>query len=111
MNREMARDRAQALVDQMTMEEVASQLLYTAPAIERLGVPAYNWWNEALHGVARAGMATMFPQAIGMAATFDPDLIEELGDISATEGRAKYNAASRHGDRDIYKGLTFWSPN
>ena len=111
MDRETARKRAQALVDQMTMEEAASQLLYNAPAIERLGVPAYNWWNEALHGVARAGMATMFPQAIGMAATFDPDLVEELGDVSATEGRAKYNAASRHGDRDIYKGLTFWSPN
>ena len=74
-------------------------------------MPAYNWWNEALHGVARAGMATMYPQAIGMAATFDPKLVEELGDVSATEGRAKYNAASRHGDRDIYKGLTFWSPN
>ena len=111
MNREEARKRAKALVDQMTMEEAASQLIYGAPAIERLGVPAYNWWNEALHGVARAGMATMFPQAIGMAATFDTGLVEELGDVAATEGRAKYNAASRHGDRDIYKGLTFWSPN
>ena len=111
MNREEARKRAKALVDQMTMEEAASQLSYQAPAIERLGVPAYNWWNEALHGVARAGMATMFPQAIGMAATFDTGLVEELGDVAATEGRAKYNAASRHGDRDIYKGLTFWSPN
>ena len=111
MNREEARKRAKALVDQMTMEEAASQLSYQAPAIERLGVPAYNWWNEALHGVARAGMATMFPQAIGMAATFDTNLVEELGDVAATEGRAKYNAASRHGDRDIYKGLTFWSPN
>ncbi len=111
MNREEARKRAKALVDQMTMEEAASQLSYQAPAIERLGVPAYNWWNEALHGVARAGMATMFPQAIGMAATFDTGLVEELGDVASTEGRAKYNAASRHGDRDIYKGLTFWSPN
>ena len=111
MNREEARKRAKALVDQMTMEEAASQLIYGAPAIERLGVPAYNWWNEALHGVARAGMATMFPQAIGMAATFDTTLVEELGDVASTEGRAKYNAASRHGDRDIYKGLTFWSPN
>ena len=111
MNREEARKRAKALVDQMTMEEAASQLIYGAPAIERLGVPAYNWWNEALHGVARAGMATMFPQAIGMAATFDTALVEELGDVASTEGRAKYNAASRHGDRDIYKGLTFWSPN
>ncbi len=111
MNRTEARKKAQALVSQMTLEEVVSQLSYQAPAIERLGVPAYNWWNEALHGVARAGMATMYPQAIGMAAMFDPELVQALGDISATEGRAKYNAASAHGDRDIYKGLTFWSPN
>ena len=111
MKREEARKLAQALVDQMTMEEAASQLSYQSPAIPRLNIPSYNWWNEALHGVARAGMATMFPQAVGMAATFDPALIEELGDIAATEGRAKYNAASRHGDTDIYKGLTFWSPN
>ncbi|MBQ7656789.1 MAG: glycoside hydrolase family 3 protein, partial [Clostridia bacterium] len=86
MNREEARKKAQALVAQMTIEEAASQMSYQAPAIERLGVPAYNWWNEALHGVARAGMATMYPQAIGMAATFDPKLVEELGDVSATEG-------------------------
>ena len=111
MNRETARKKAQALVEQMTVEEVCEQLSYRAPAIERLGVPAYNWWNEALHGVARAGSATMYPQAIALGATFDPDLVRELGDISATEGRAKYNAASAHGDRDIYKGLTFWSPN
>ena len=111
MKREKARALARKLVAQMTVEEAASQLLYQSPAIERLGIPAYNWWNEALHGVARAGMATMFPQAIGMAAMFDPSLVRELGDIAATEGRAKYNAASAHGDRDIYKGLTFWSPN
>ena len=111
MNREQARQKASALVSQMTVEEAASQLRYDAPAIERLGVPAYNWWNEALHGVARAGTATMWPQAIGVAATFDPALVRELGDVAATEGRAKYNAATRHGDRDIYKGLTFWSPN
>ena len=111
MNREQARIKAQALVDKMTVEEVASQLRYDAPAIERLGVPAYNWWNEALHGVARAGTATSFPQAIGLAATFDPKLVRELGDVAATEGRAKYNASAAHGDRDIYKGLTFWSPN
>ncbi len=111
MNREHAREKAKALVDQMTVEEAASQLRFDAPAIERLGVPAYNWWNEALHGVARAGVATSFPQAIGIAAGFDPELVEELGDVAATEGRAKYNAASSHGDRDIYKGLTFWSPN
>ncbi len=111
MDRENARRLAEKLVEKMTIEEAASQLSYQSPAIERLGVPAYNWWNEALHGVARAGMATMYPQAIGMAATFDPALVEELGDVAATEGRAKYNAASAHGDRDIYKGLTFWSPN
>lgn len=111
MTREQARARAEALVGRMTVEEAASQLRYDAPAIERLGVPAYNWWNEALHGVARAGVATSFPQAIGIAATFDPALVRALGDIAATEGRAKYNAAAAHGDRDIYKGLTFWSPN
>ena len=111
MERNEARKKATALVNQMTVEEAASQLRFDAPAIERLGIPAYNWWNEALHGVARAGVATSFPQAIGLAATFDPDLIRQLGDIAATEGRAKYNAASAHGDRDIYKGLTFWSPN
>ena len=111
MNRELAREKAKALVAKMTVEEAASQLRYDAPAVERLGVPAYNWWNEALHGVARAGTATSFPQAIGLAATFDPQLIEELGEVAATEGRAKYNACSKFGDRDIYKGLTFWSPN
>ena len=111
MNRKQAREKAQALVARMTMEEAASQLRYDAPAIPRLGIPAYNWWNEALHGVARAGMATMYPQAIAMAASFDTALVQRLGDITATEGRAKYNAAVRHGDHDIYKGLTFWSPN
>ena len=111
MDRAQARELAQALVAQMTLEEVTGQLRFDAPAIERLGVPAYNWWNETLHGVARAGVATMFPQAIGLAACFDPEMMQELGDISATEGRAKYNASVAHGDRDIYKGLTFWSPN
>ncbi len=111
MNREQAREKARALVGRMTVEEAAGQLRYDAPAIDRLGVPAYNWWNEALHGVARAGTATSFPQAIGLAATFDPELVRALGDVAATEGRAKYNASAAHGDRDIYKGLTFWSPN
>lgn len=96
---------------QMTVEEKASQLKYGAPAIPRLGVPAYNWWNEGLHGVARAGQATVFPQAIGIGATFDTELAKEMGDVVATEGRAKYNAYSAKEDRDIYKGLTFWSPN
>ena len=111
MDRAKAREKACALVAQMTLEEKASQLRYDAPAIERLGIPAYNWWNEALHGVARGGTATGFPQAIGLAATFDDALVERLGDVAATEGRAKYNALSARGDRDIYHGLTFWSPN
>lgn len=111
MTREEARRRAKELVSQMTVEERASQLRYDAPAVERLGVPAYNWWGEALHGVARAGVATSFPQAIGMAATFDTELLHKAGDVAATEGRAKYNALSAESDRDIYKGLTFWSPN
>lgn len=111
MNREEAREKAKKLVSQMTLEEKASQLRYDAPAINRLGIPAYNWWNEGLHGVARGGQATVFPQAIGLGATFDPELVEEIADVTATEGRAKYNAHSKNGDRDIYKGLTFWSPN
>ena len=111
MNRLQATEKARKLVDRLTIEEAASQLRYDSPAIERLGIPEYNWWNEALHGVARAGTATSFPQAIGIAAAFDPELVERLGDIAATEGRAKYNACVAGGDRDIYKGLTFWSPN
>ncbi|MBR6524678.1 MAG: glycoside hydrolase family 3 C-terminal domain-containing protein [Clostridia bacterium] len=111
MNRIEARKKAEALVAKMTVEEAASQLRYDAPGIERLGVPAYNWWNEALHGVARAGVATSFPQAIGLAATFDGDLVKRLGDVASTEGRAKYNESARQDDRNIYKGLTFWSPN
>lgn len=111
MKREEARHRAEELVNKMTLEERASQLRYDAPAIHRLGIPAYNWWGEGLHGVARAGTATVFPQAIGMAATFDEELVEKIADCTATEGRAKYNEYSAHNDRDIYKGLTFWSPN
>jgi len=106
-----AYERAEKLVAQMTIEEQASQLRYNAPAIARLGIPAYNWWNEAPHGVARAGTATVFPQAIGLAAMFDTEAQQEIGEIIATEGRAKYNMQSALGDRDIYKGLTFWSPN
>ena len=109
--RKQAKKRAKELVEQMTLFEKAAQLKYDAAPVERLGVPAYNWWSEALHGVARAGSATMFPQAIGMAATFDEKLVEEAGVVASTEGRAKYNEFSAHGDRDIYKGLTFWSPN
>lgn len=105
------RERAAALVAQMTLEEKVSQTLYNAPAIERLGIPAYNWWNEALHGVARAGTATVFPQAIGVAATFDEELVGKMAEVIATEARAKYNMQKKEEDRDIYKGLTFWSPN
>ena len=105
------RAKAMALVSQMTLEEKVSQTLHPAAAIDRLNVNAYNWWNEALHGVARAGIATIFPQAIGLAATFDEDFLEEIGDAVSTEGRAKYNMQARRNDRDIYKGLTFWAPN
>ena len=111
MDRSKALEKARALVARMTVEEKISQLRYDAPPVERLDIPAYNWWNEALHGVARAGTATSFPQAIGMAAMFDDVLLERLGDVSATEGRAKFNALAAEEDRDIYKGLTFWSPN
>lgn len=110
-DRKEAEAKARDLVSRMTIEEKASQLRYDAPAIERLGIPAYNWWNEALHGVARAGTATVFPQAIGLAAMFDEDMMEEIASVIAREGRAKYNGQRSHGDRDIYKGLTFWSPN
>ena len=111
MNREEAKKQAEALVARMDVLEAAAQLRYDAPALDRLNIPEYNWWNEALHGVARAGVATSFPQAIGMAASFDPEEVRHLGDIAATEGRAKYNALIKKDDRDIYKGLTFWSPN
>lgn len=105
------KNRAKELVDQMTLEEKVFQMLHTAPSIDRLNVKAYNWWNEGLHGVARAGIATVFPQAIGLAATFDEDLMETIGDAIATEGRAKFNMQQEFGDTDIYKGLTFWAPN
>ncbi len=111
MTREQAIQQATLLVNRMSIEEVASQLRYDAPAIERLQIPEYNWWGEGLHGVARAGTATVFPQAIGLAATFDEELLQKIGDVISTEGRAKYNEYSKHEDRDIYKGLTFWSPN
>ena len=111
MQREEAKRRARELVAQMTIEEKAAQLKYDAPAIKRLGIPAYNWWSEGLHGVARAGTATIYPQAIGLAAVFDRELLQKVADQIATECRAKYNAYSAEGDRDIYKGLTLWSPN
>ncbi|MHB1454022.1 MAG: glycoside hydrolase family 3 C-terminal domain-containing protein [Saccharofermentanales bacterium] len=103
--------RAEEIVGRMTLEEKVLQMEHTAPGIPRLGIKGYNWWNEALHGVARAGVATVFPQAIAMAATFDADLIFTIGDAISTEGRAKYNEFQRQNDYGIYKGLTFWSPN
>ena len=111
MNLTTAQKTARALVSKMTAEEKMSQLLYDAPAIERLGIHDYNWWNEACHGVARAGVATVFPQSIGMAASFDPALVRAVAEAIALEGRAKYNKSVAHGDRDIYKGLTYWAPN
>jgi beta-glucosidase len=99
------------LVSRMTLEEKVRQMQHTAPAIPRLGVPSYDWWSEALHGVARSGYATVFPQAIGMAATWDFDLIHLEGETIATEARAKYNQAQREGNHRIYYGLDFWSPN
>jgi len=95
----------------MTVAEKISQMTNAADAIPRLGVPAYNWWNECLHGVARAGIATVFPQAIGMAASFDPKLLHEVASATADEGRAKHHEFVRRGKRGIYQGLTFWSPN
>ena len=99
------------LISRLTMQEKVSLLLYNSPAIERLGIPEYNWWNECLHGVGRAGKSTVFPQAIGLAATFDDDLVRRIGDAISTEARAKYNEAVKKGNRTQYMGLTFWTPN
>lgn len=103
--------RVNELLSQLTLEEKISLLGFNSPAIPRLGIRQYNWWNEALHGIARAGEATVFPQAIGMAATFNDSLIHSVADIISTEARAKYNIASRSGATLQYQGLTFWSPN
>lgn len=103
--------RVQELVSQMTLKEEIAQMMNDAPAIPRLGVPAYNWWSEGLHGVARSGYATVFPQAIGMAATFDPNAVATMADTISTEARAKYNWAIRHNLHSIYYGLTLWAPN
>lgn len=111
MTRAKAMELARALVAKMSAEEKASQLRYDAPAIPRLNIPAYNWWNEALHGVARAGTATVYPQAISLAAMFDAPFLKEIAGQIALEGRAKHNMTAAEGDRDIYKGLTYWSPN
>src|SRR5271166_5049588 len=104
--------RAAEMVSQMTLEDKALQLGNAAPAIPRLKIPAYNWWNEGLHGVARAGIATVFPQAIGMAASWNQPLMRQTGDVIATEFRAKYlERVHPDGGADWYRGLTVWSPN
>ena len=108
---EEALERAREIVGKMTLQEKAEQLTYNAAANERLNIPRYNWWNEGLHGVARAGTATVFPQAIGLAAIFDDEFLEKVADVISTEARAKYNEFSQNDDRDIYKGITLWSPN
>ena len=97
------------LVSRMTLEEKVRQMQHTAPAIPRLGIPAYDWWSEALHGIARSGYATVFPQAIGMAATWDARLVHQEAEVIATETRAKYNQAQREGNHSIYYGLTLWA--
>jgi beta-glucosidase len=103
--------RVDDLVSRMTLEEKVLQMQNAAPAVERLGIPQYEWWNEALHGVARAGYATVFPQAIGLAATWDTELMYQVADVISTEARAKHHEAARNNQRGRYYGLTFWSPN
>jgi beta-glucosidase len=104
-------ERVSDLVSRLTLEEKAGQMLHEAPAVERLGIPAYNWWNEGLHGVARAGIATVFPQAIGLAAMWNDRRLHEVAVAISDEARAKHHEFARHDDRGYYKGLTFWSPN
>lgn len=104
-------ERIEDLISQLTLEEKVQQLMMDTPAIDRLGIRKYNWWNECLHGLARNGKATVFPQAIGLAATFDPDLMHRIGEAIALEARAKYNANRKIGYMDRFAGLTFWSPN
>src|SRR5579864_7256447 len=103
--------RVNDLISRMTLEEKASQLVNQARAIPRLQVPQYDWWSEALHGVARAGTATVFPEPVGLAATFDVPLIHDMAIVIGTEARAKHNQAVKAGRRDIMEGLDFWSPN
>lgn len=104
-------ERTKDLISRLTLEEKVSQLLYNAPAIPRLDIPEYNWWSEALHGVARTGNATVFPQPIGLAATFDDDLVFRVATAISDEARAKFNEAQKIGNRGQYAGLTFWAPN
>lgn len=104
-------ERVDDLINRMTPEEKISQMVFSAPAIDRLGIPKYNWWGECLHGVARNGLATVFPQAIGLASTWDKNLMHEVGNTISDEARAKYYEAIKKGERGIYQGLSFWSPN
>ena len=103
--------RVDDLIKRMTLEQKATQLVNQARAIPNLNVPNYDWWSEALHGVANAGTATVFPEPVGLAATFDDSLIHEMAVVIGTEARAKHNQAVRAGRRDIMEGLDFWSPN
>lgn len=104
-------ERADDLVSRLTVQEKVEQMIHGAKGVKRLGINEYNWWNESLHGVARAGTATVFPQCIGLGATFNVPLVNKIAEMTSTEGRAKYNVQSAHGDFDIYKGLTYWTPN
>ncbi|MCU0489923.1 MAG: hypothetical protein MUE67_13370 [Anaerolineales bacterium] len=104
-------ERLDDLLGQMTLAEKISQMVFDAPAIPRLGIPAYNWWNECLHGVGRAGLATVFPQAIGLGAAWNPGLVQRIAEAISDEARAKHHAALSQGRSDWYWGLTFWSPN
>lgn len=104
-------ERVSDLLSRLSIEEKAAQMLHAAPAIEHLGIPAYNWWNEALHGVARAGVATVFPQAIGLAAMWNAERLLQVAQVISDEARAKHHEFVRRGDHGMYKGLTFWSPN
>jgi len=103
--------RTQDLIARMTLAEKVSQMMDNASGVERLDIPPYHWWNEALHGVARAGIATVFPQAIGIAATWNEELVFRMANVISDEGRAKHHQALREGDHSQYTGLTFWSPN
>ena len=98
-------ERADDLVSRLTVQEKVEQMIHGAKGVKRLGINEYNWWNESLHGVARAGTATVFPQCIGLGATFNVPLVNKIAEMTSTEGRAKYNVQSAHGDFDIYKGL------